>query len=270
MIAEMGCIHAAHFFRREIFCREGELQTPIWELRGKESAEMSELRRRLAEWAVLEKEKISGIRGVREKAAYIWEYYKLWIIGLIFLLWFIPFAVYQYTTRIREYWCYMIFSNTYTDVDSGSDLWEDFTEYAGIDTREDYVKFNGESYFDYLKGVTGNSYFEAFVTYADSGILDGIVMGSESLTALGKTGRLLDLNSDACESIREKYGDRFLYAEPFDVEYSEEEVPVCIDISDSKLETEYAVYAEPIALGIGALSENVESVELFLDFILEE
>ena len=40
-------------------------------------------------------------------------------------------------------------------------------------------------------------------------------------------------------------------------------MPVCIDISDSRLVSEYGIYSEPCALGIGALSGNVESVELF-------
>jgi len=75
--------------------------------------------------------------------------------------------------------------------------------------------------------------------------------------------------SPECASIREKYGDRFLYAVPLDEEYSTEEIPVCIDISDSRLVREYGIYSEPCALGIGALSDNVESVELFLDFLFE-
>ena len=94
-------------------------------------------------------------------------------------------------------------------------------------------------------------------------------MGRDSLTALGKTGRLLDLESDACSSIRAKYGDRFLYAVPLDKEYSTGEVPVGIDISDSRLVTEYGIYSEPCAIGICALSDNVESVEWFLDFLFK-
>ena len=47
-------------------------------------------------------------------------------------------------------------------------------------------------------------------------------------------------------------------------------MPVCIDISDSRLVSEYGIYSEPCALGIGALSGNVESVELFLDFLFED
>lgn len=224
---------------------------------------------RFTKWRKAEKDKILRIPGTGKKIEYIWEYYKFWIIGAVFLIWLVTFAVRQYTTSLRDYWCYMIFANTYADAGDHSDLWEDYVEYAGFDLTEKAVRFDANSYFDYLKGVTGNSYFEAFVAYADSGTLDAIVMGRDSLTALGKTGRLLDLESDACSSIRAKYGDRFLYAVPLDKEYSTGEVPVGIDISDSRLVTEYGIYSEPCAIGIGALSDNVESVERFLDFLFK-
>ena len=228
---------------------------------------MSKKNIRLADRLKGEREKIKEISGTGKKIEYIWDYYKLWIIGIVFFIWFVTFAVRQYTTNLRDYRCFMIFANTYADAGDHSKLWEDYIEYAGIDLREEAVRFDANSYFDYLKGVTGNSYFEAFVAYADSGTLDAIVMGSDSLTALGRTGRLLDLNSEACASIRAKYGDRFLYAVPIDTEYSIEEVPVSIDISDSRLVSEYGIYSEPCAIGIGALSKNVEAVEQCLDFL---
>lgn len=231
---------------------------------------MGELRDRHRKWAKTEKVKLGDIPGFRKKAEYIWDYYKLWIIGIVCAVWFLTFAIHQYTTTLHDYWCYMIFSNTYADAGTGSDIWNDYVEYAGFDLSEKEVEFNAQSYFDYLKGVTGNTYFEAFVAYADGGVLDGIVQGTGSLAALGKSGRLMDLDSEECASIKAKYGDRFIYSDPYDEDYGKDKVAVGIDISDSKLVTEYKVYSADIALGIGALSENVDSVEKFLDFIFEE
>lgn len=225
---------------------------------------------RFGRWAKTEKEKIANIPDNRRRAAYIWDYYKIPIIAAVFLIWFVTFAVHQYTTTMHDYWCYMMFNNTYADAGNGSDIWEDYVEFTGYDLNEKAVEFNAESYFDYSKGATGNSYFEAFVAYADSGTLDGITMETGALTALGKTGRLMDLNSEACASIKEKYGDRFVYSLPFDEEYSSEEVPIGIDISDSRVVSEYNVYAGDCALAVGAQSGNIEAVELFLDFILED
>ncbi len=229
-----------------------------------------ELIERLKEWAREEKVKIAGIDGARAKAEYIWEYYKIWIVCIVFFVWFAGFAIHQYATNRMDYRCYMMFTNTNADIGTDSELWFDYVRYAGFDSGDGDIEFNAQSYFDYLKGVTGNSYFESFVTYADGGILDGFVAGTESLRALGKSGRLLDLNSEKCASIKEKYGDRFIYSEPYDEDYEGEEVPVGIDISDSKLVTKYKAYIDPISLGIGANSENIDAVEMFLDFILQE
>lgn len=229
-----------------------------------------EWQERLHEWAKTERKKIAGIPSTGRRAAYIWEYYKLWIIGIVFAVWFATFAIHQYTTVLHDYWCYMIFANTYAEVGDQSDLWDDYVAYAGFDLKEKAVVFNASIYFDYLKGVTGNSYFEAFVAYADSGTLDAITMGTESLAALGETGRLMDLESEACASIAAKYSDRFVYCDAETEDGETLHVAVGIDLSDSRLVTEYQAYGEPCALGIGALSDNVGSVELFLDFILQD
>ena len=91
-------------------------------------------------WAKTEKKKIAGIPGAGKKTVYIWEYYKLWIIGIVFAVWFITFAIHQYTTVLHDYWCYMIFANTYAEVGDGSDLWEDYVAYAGFDLKEKAVE----------------------------------------------------------------------------------------------------------------------------------
>ena len=231
---------------------------------------MNDLKTRLQAWASEEKKKISEIPEPKKKLGYIWDYYKLWIIGFVCLVWFLSFAIHQYTTTLHDYWCYMLFTNTYADAGDGSEIWNDFVEYSGYDINEKEVEFNANCYFDYLKGVTGNTYFEAFVTYADGGILDGIVQENASLAALGKTGRLMDLDSEECASIKAKYGDRFIYSDPFDEEYGNDKVPVGIDISDSRLVKEYKVYPLDAALGIGAKSTRVDSVEKFLDFIYSD
>ncbi len=214
--------------------------------------------------------KICEIDGWRKKLEYIWQYYYLWILGIVFLIFFVSFAIKSYFFQVNENWVYIMFNNTYAEVGNGSDLWDGFVEYAGFDLKEKNVEFNNTSYFDYKQSVTGNSYFESFVAYTEGGTLDAITMEADSLTALGESGRLMDLDSEACASIKAKYGDRFLYCEPLNKEYSTEPVAVGIDLTDSILMTKYHVYTNTCALGIGAQSGDIEAVEAFLDYVLEE
>lgn len=214
--------------------------------------------------------KIKGISTNKKRWEYIWEYYYLWIIGIIAAICFIIFAVHQYTTAIKDNWFYLTITNTYEKVGEGSALWDGYVEYTGYDTSEKNVVFNCESYFDYTKNVTGNTYFETFISHVDSGTLDAVTMVPDSLVALGQNGCLLDLDAPECASIKEKYGDRFIYCEPFDEDYGSDHVAVGIDISDSILITKYHIYADGCALGIGSKSEHIEAVEQFLDYVFEE
>lgn len=210
---------------------------------------------------------IREIEGRKARLEYIWQYYRLWIIGIAAAAAFLSFAVNRYFFTARENWIYCMFNNTYAEVGDGSDFWKGYADYTGYDTKEKNIIFNNRSYFDYKENVTGNSYFEAFVAYTEAGTLDVITMEAESLTSLGESGRLMDLDSEACSSIKEKYGSRFLYCEPNDEEYSAEPVAVAIDISDSILMTDYNIYPESCALAIGANSAHLEAVEAFLDYI---
>ena len=217
-------------------------------------------------WAE-EKEKIKALP-LREKWQYIWMYFKIPIIAIVFVLAFGTFLIIRITANIPDNWLTVTFANTYADVGTGSKLWKDFTQTAGYDLSEKKVEFNNESYFDYTKNqAKGNAYYNAFVTLVDAGELDMITMEPQSLTALGQSNRLLDLNDERAASIKAKYADRFLYYTPVDEEGGEP-IPVGIDVSDSILVSEYHVYPDRCAIGIGSLSDNIKEAEDFIDYIL--
>ena len=228
------------------------------------------MRERLQRWFRTERKKV-GAMTKRQAAEYIWQYYKLWIIGFVCLVWFTTFAVTRYRMANRDHWLYITFANTRASIGDGSELWQGYVDYTGFDMKKKDVVFNNEAYFDYAKDqARGNVYYEVFVGFTDAGVLDAVTMNPGALTSLGQTGRLLDLSREECASIREKYGDRFLYTQPFDEDYGAQQVPVGIDISDSILVTKWHAYTEGAALGIGANSGNIDSVELFLDYIFQE
>lgn len=218
-----------------------------------------------------EKEKIKQLQ-FKEKIRYIWMYFRIPIVAIVFAISFGTFLIVRIATNIPDNWLMVNFANTYADVGNNSKLWQDFTEHACFDLKEKNVEFIDESYFDYLKNQTsGNTYFNRFITLADAGKLDAITMENESLVALAKSGRLLDLNDEKCSAIKEKYGDRFIYYTPPDDDKEHTEpIAVGIDLTDSILMTKYSIYPDSCALGIGAKSENINEVEDFIDFVLEE
>jgi hypothetical protein len=220
-----------------------------------------------------EKEKIVGLPTAREKAEYIWTYYKLWIIGAVALVWFVSFAVWRFFFVPRDNWFFAVFANTYSEQGAeGSELWQDFVDYAGYNPEEKKVAFNNSIFFDLTQGSSfTSSYYQSFVAFEESGDLDIVTMERRQLAALGATGRLLDLNNPECAALRERYADRLVYTEANDEEYSVEPVPVGIDVSDSLLMTKYHLYGgENCVLGIGAHTAHLDQVENFLSFIFQE
>lgn len=225
---------------------------------------------RLKEYLLSEKDKIKNLPSLQSKLTYIWQYYCLWIIGFVTLICFTVFTIFTYYNTVGEYYIYVTFANTRADIGEDSKLYDEYIEYRDFDLSQCRVGFNNQAYFDYGKDETGNTYFESFITYTDAGTLDAVTMEKDSLILMGQSGRLIDLNSEACLEIKEKYEDRFVYAKPYDEEYSTDLVPIGIDISDSILMTKYNIYPESCVLGIGAFSHRIDEVEKFLEFVLEE
>lgn len=223
---------------------------------------------RLKAYFAKEKEKLHNLPTFQAKVEYIWQYYYLWIIGILAAVSIVGYVIYRYNTALKENWFFITFTNTYADVGNGSELWDGYVDYTGFDTKVKNVEFNNLSYFDCATdNASGNEYYEVFVAHVEAGTLDAVTMEKESLEALGSSGRLIDLNDEKCASIMEKYGDRLVYCEPYDEEYSDEPVPVGIDISDSILMTKYNIYPDSCVLGIGAYAGHLDAVEQFLDYI---
>ena len=216
-----------------------------------------------------ESEKLKG-KTWQQKAGYVRDYYWLHISVVVIFVCLTSFIIYRVRTTLSDHWFYLMLANTRAEAGTNSSLWDGYVEYSGYDLSEKLIEFNDEAWFDYGKNhAAGNRYYELFVGFTDSGILDAVTMEPDNLTSLGESGRLLDLNDERCAGIREKYRDRFLYTIPYDKEYSTDPVPVGIDISDSILMTEYGLYTDGCALGIGAQSQHIEAVEIFLDYIYQ-
>ncbi len=207
----------------------------------------------------------------KKKLDYIWTYYKLYIIVAVCI---VATGLYIYSIMskaITEHWFFLAVPGTQANVGNGSDLYNGYIDYTGFDLKEKNVDFQAELYFDYsMNKATGNDYYDLFVAYIDSGVLDAAVMDSESLVSFGESGRLLDLDREEVRAIKDKYGDRFLYCVPAKEGYDKDLVPVGIDLTGSILDRDYDLFGKSCALGIGAYSQNFDATLMFLDYIFEE
>lgn len=221
-------------------------------------------------WLEQEKRKLEGL-SARKKREYVWQYYKLWIIGGVALILFIIYFAVHLINANRDTHLYVGFVNTYAQVENGSDFWEGYVKDAGVDTGKVNVIFDKEIYFDMTQGdVTGNHYYEKLVVLVDSETLDAVVMEPDNLKELGANGRLMDLEDERTRGLYEKYSDRIITTVTEEEDGTKREVPVGIDISDSILMAEENSYVKGCALGISSHVQHVDAVEEFLDYVLQE
>ena len=220
---------------------------------------------RLKHWYQSERRKLRTLSR-RAKVEYVWQYYKLWIIGISFLLFLTVYITVHRLTVPADNWFYITFANTYAEVGNGSELWRGFVDAAGYDTREKNVYFNNSCYFD-PSDTRYNAYYTYFVAYVEAGTLDAITMERGDLELLGARGRLLDLSGNV---LAEKYADRLVYAVPANPEYGTEPLPIGIDLSDTCLVTEFHAYDGTCALGLSANCPHPDAVARFLEYVLSE
>ena len=220
------------------------------------------------EWLAEERAKLSEM-SFGKAVKYIWQYYWIFILGAIGLIWFVWFLVTHLLAGAPQYWIYAVFANSMASAGTDSRIWRDFAEYSGYDLNEKRIEFSTNMYFDYNRNqARGNEYYNSFVALTDTGTLDLITMMPEQLAPLGESGRLLSWDLEECKALREKYADRLIWYEPpEDAAEQIAPIPIGIDVSDSLLVTRYGLYPEACGLGIGAESTRLDAVGVFLDLI---
>lgn len=223
---------------------------------------------RIRAWWAGERAKLSAL-SPGERAAYIWDYYRLWIIGFLALVLVAALFIHNYMTTRAENWFFACFANTTADLEDGSPLWQDFADYAGYDLSRKNLHFDARVYFDPSRSTYSSQYYHLLVAYLDSSQLDVLVMEPDRLQTFGAGGRLMDLEDERMSAVLEKYGDRILSCTPSDGSYGKTEVAIGIDLSGSRLTGETGPYPAGAALGVNARTEHPEQVEVFLDFLFQ-
>lgn len=224
--------------------------------------------RTLPQWYRDEREKLKGY-GLMDRLRYIWQYYRLWIIGIGFVLGFTVYAVWNYVTVPGEIHFYGILSNTYAQLGEGSDFYWGFVRKAGYDLDEGVVELDCANYCKPSGRATGNTYYEKLISMLDGHVDDIWIAEAEDVIAVGETGRLMDLDRDTTGAL-EKYADRFVYCTPLREDYSPDPVPIGIDLAGTALaDGEFSPYPGGAVLAINAYTQRLDQVPVFLEYIFE-
>ena len=223
---------------------------------------------RLRAWRTAEAEKWRSLSR-RQRAEYLWDYYRLWILGIVSAVLLLGYLISGYRNSLRENWFSACFANTYAELGNGSAFWREYAQYAGYDLHEKNLDFNAQIYCNPVREDYGNQYYRVLIAAMDSGTLDVLVMEPDRLRAVGAAGRLMDLEDPRTADLFRIYADRLVWCEPNDKSYGRETVAVGIDLSGSLLAGVDRAYPDA-ALGVNALSPHPEQAAVFLRYLFQE
>lgn len=214
-----------------------------------------------------EKLKIKEMDSMRKKIGYIWDYYKLWIIGAVALVGLIVYFTVVFVTREDKPVLYVVLVNNYDDVSDDSKLAQGFVSYVGEENLPGKVAFDNNAFFNLANNSDyKNSYYMKVLAYLEADTAQVVMCQYDNLIGLAKSGRLADLSDEKICDICDKYKDRIVY-------YENDEgvkVPVGIDVSDGYKAAGLTEYTDGKAyVGLSAYAESYEYAEKFVDYMVE-
>lgn len=214
-----------------------------------------------------EKLKIKEMDSMRKRIGYIWDYYKLWIIGAVALVGLIVYFTVVFVTREDKPVLDVVLVNNYDDVSDDSKLAQGFVSYVGEENLPGKVAFDNNAFFNLANNSDyKNSYYMKVLAYLEADTAQVVMCQYDNLIGLAKSGRLADLSDEKISDICDKYKDRIVY-------YENDEgvkVPVGIDVSDGYKAAGLTEYTDGKAyVGLSAYAESYEYAEKFVDYMVE-
>lgn len=82
----------------------------------------------------------------RKKIGYIWDYYKLWIIGAVVLVGLVVYFSVVFATREDKPILDVVLVNNYDDVSGDSKLTQGFVSYVGEENLPGRVTFDNNAF----------------------------------------------------------------------------------------------------------------------------
>ncbi|MGN0774775.1 MAG: hypothetical protein ACI4MP_13405 [Candidatus Ventricola sp.] len=226
---------------------------------------------RIAAWAKAERAKLRGM-SLRGKLSYIVTYYWVQLALIAFVLAFGLYLHSQMSVQLAENHFAACFANTTAELGPDSEFGRGFARYAGYDLKQKNLVLLDECWCHPGEAsALNNTYYNLLVTYLDSGTLDVLVMPEADLSAVGQSGRLMDLRDERTAALFDAWQDRLVYVTPnAQSGYGDDPVPVGVDLSGTPLVGENAPYGESAVLGVSALAPHPEQAEVFIKYLFGE
>lgn len=217
-----------------------------------------------------ELQKIENLDSFSAKAAYIWEYYKIPIIGIVIFIIFVISFITSYIDNSKEIVLSAVFVNSSMLSNECDALQEEYAASRNIDLSKKQLPF------DCTISISPDAYDSYSVTYTvklsalfQTNSIDAFLSDQTTFDTYAAQGAFADLNTLLSKDLLEKHKDKLYYAviEDGDSTY---EAPVGFYMDESQKLISIKAYKNPPYFGIVTSSPNQEAAVDFLNFLLEE
>lgn len=203
----------------------------------------------------------------KDKLQYIWDYYKMWIIGAVVLVGLICYFASAFYHRPKDEILNVAFVNFYDDISKETEFYQDFLDFAeqngALEVNGD-ITFDSNYFFDLSKASgAANTYYQKMIANLEAKTCDAVVCEYDNLLGIGESGRLLDLEDERVKGFCEPYRERMVT-----VEKDGRSVLIGIDISDSPVFDNVNGYANACYFAISSNAGHLDMVEEFLQYLL--
>lgn len=203
-----------------------------------------------------------------EKAGYIWDYYKIPLIGITAVIALAVYFLFLFLRPSPEPVLSVEVLNSQTGIGEGTEFCTGFRSFAGIDSGSGTIQIMNQLFFDLSKESDyASTYYMKLLAEIDAGTVDAVISGWTNIDKMGTAGYFLDLKDSGTSHLYQEYQDRILT-----VTSAEGEVhPIAFDLSDSSvLSNAGIVYTEKACLAVSPKAKHMGNVEKLLEFLYSE
>lgn len=231
----------------------------------------------------------------KQKASYIWEYYKWHIIIPIVAIVTVTCFIVQVVTA-PDILLNGVLLNVYPSESSvgTDDILKEFYQQQNINSKDEEISLNSSLYYSATDSSFNYESSQALMTWAAAGQIDFMTGDSDTLTDLAYRGYFMDLREILTEEQISTYEPYFLYMDMAvyeernqkadnledvsEMEYPDctkpddmkKPVPVFLNMNHSqKLTSVYGIETDTLSLGFVESGECLPMATIFLDYLLE-
>ncbi|MDD6797893.1 MAG: hypothetical protein PUE71_06360 [Clostridia bacterium] len=217
-----------------------------------------------------EKERL-GKMTWEQKKEHIWEYYKIPIISIIVLIAAIIGIIYMYKLNDYENVFYtVVIDGSMEGMSAKEDaLTKEFTEYLGIDGKDERVYFDNNYTLTYINSIDQDPYISAekIMTQIATGSIDGIIAEKAQINGFSKDDQsaYMDLSLCLTEEEFKAIEDHIIYYTLKDGT----KVPNAVDLSDTRIVTQMGLTVKEPCFGIIISAPHTENGVEFIRYAFD-